>query len=294
MLQWRIKLCSSAYNMFGADGSDSHGDPMRAYLKEISGLNPLTRAEERKLALLGDKRSLDTLVVRNLKYVVRVANRYKGMGLGLSDLINEGNIGLIEAARRFDPDRKVKFITYGVWWIRQSILRALAEQSRVVRLPVKQAGLIKKITRAVSKLKQKNQKEPDMEELAKELRMKQTTLEAVMRVFREYMSLDSPLSDEEGSVRFIDMMEADPDHSVEDDFITLCLHHDIDRLLGGLPVKEEEVLRLRFGFDEPPMTLEEVGKRVGLTRERVRQIEKSAKLKLRSRHNLSLLEDYLS
>ena len=171
--------------LFG-DGSGSHGDPMRAYMNEISDLNPLTRAEERKLALLGDKKSLDTLVVRNLKYVVRVANRYKGMGLGLSDLINEGNIGLIEAARRFDPERKVKFITYGVWWIRQSILRALAEQSRVVRLPVKQAGLIKKITRTVSNLKQKNQKEPTIEELAKELSMKPATLEAVMRVFREY------------------------------------------------------------------------------------------------------------
>ena len=275
------------------DGSDSHGDPMRAYMKDIGNLNPLTRAEERKLALLGDKKSLDTLVVRNLKYVVRVANRYKGMGLGLTDLINEGNVGLIEAARRFDPERKVKFITYGVWWIRQSILRALAEQSRVVRLPVKQAGLIKKITRTVSNLKQKNQKEPSIEELAKELSMKPATLEAVMRVFREYSSLDSPLSGEEGSATFIDLMEADPEHSVEDDFISLCLHHDIERALNDLPGKEEEVLRLRFGFDEPPMTLEEVGRRVGLTRERVRQIEKSGKTKLRSWHNLSLLEDYL-
>lgn len=279
--------------MFFGDGTSSHGDPVHAYLSEIGGINPLTRAEERELALTGDKASLDKLVVRNLKYVVSVANRYKGLGMSLSDLINEGNIGLIEAAKRFDPERKVKFITYAVWWIRQGILRALADQARVVRLPVKQAGLIKKITLTISRLTQINRKEPPIEEVAKELHMKPATLEAVMRVYREYMSLDSPLTNEEGSVRFIDMIVSDPEHSIEGDFIALCLHHDIERLLRDLPEKEEQVLRLRFGFDEPPLTLEMVGVRIGLTRERVRQIEKSGKEKLRSRHNLALLEDYL-
>jgi RNA polymerase primary sigma factor len=276
-----------------SDRSEKSDDPVAFYLRDISSLNPLTREEEQRLAKRGDKKSLDTLVVRNLKYVVRVANRYKGLGMGLPDLINEGNVGLIEAAKRFDPKRDVKFITYAVWWIRQSILRALADQSRVVRLPVKQAGILKKVSLTVSRLTHENSIEPSVEEVAKELRMKPKTLEAVLRVYRDYMSLDSPLSDESDSVRFIDLLATDPEHSVEADYIALRLHHDILQLLSKLSEKEETVLRLRFGFDEPPLTLEQIGARVGLTRERVRQIEKTAKEKLRSRNNLQLLEEYL-
>lgn len=268
-------------------------DPVAQYLNEISGIEPLTKEEEGRLANHGRQVDLDTLVVRNLRFVVQVANRYKGLGMSLADLVNEGNVGLVEASRRFDPDRKVKFITYAVWWIRQSILRALSEQSRVVRLPVKQAGKLKSIIATINRLTHENKAEPAVEDVALELGMRTKSLEAILRVYRNYMSLDSPISDEEDSVRFLDLLHADHDANVEEEYITLCMRRDIHQLLNALSEKEREVLKLRFGFDEPPMTLENIGGRVGLTRERVRQIEKRAKEKLKSEHNLKILEDYL-
>ena len=268
-------------------------DTLRVYLKEIGGLSPLSRSEEEKLARSHDDESIRKLVERNLKYVVLVANQYKGMGISLADLINEGNLGMLEAARRFDPERGVKFITYAVWWIRQAILRALADQAKVVRLPMKQAGLMNKMVKTMDALTQELGREPTVEEVAEKLGQKPKTLERVMRVYRGYMSLDSPLSDDNESTRFIDMLESDPEHSVEEDFIRLCLHHDMEKLLKSLPEREEAVLRMRYGFDEPPMTLEQIGKRMGLTRERIRQIEKTAKEKLRSKTRVKKLEDYL-
>ncbi len=276
-----------------SDGSSSSkGDPLNAYLRDIRGIYPLTRDEEKRLATNGDEASLALLVERNLKYVVMVANHYKGLGISLADLINEGNIGMMEAARRFDPERGVKFITYAVWWVRQNILRALADQAGAVRLPIKQAGIIYKIAKSVERLKRKFSREPTMEELAESLGLKIKSLERVMRVYRGYMSLDSPLNDDEGT-SFLDMLESDPEHSIEDDYIRLCLHHDLEKLLRELPERQEVVLRMRYGFDEPPLTLENIGKRLGLTRERVRQIEKSAKVKLRSKIGIQILEDYL-
>ncbi len=279
--------------MYTGDGPNSSGDPLRAYLKEISGIRPLTREEEQRLAKLGDEESLKTLVVRNLKYTVLVANRYKGLGLSVSDLINEGNIGLIEAAKRFDHKRGVKFITYASWWIKQGILRALAEQAKVVRLPVKQAGLLSKVTKAIESLTRKNQREPALEEVATALGIKKKSLETVMRVYRDYLSLDSPLSAENNDVSFLDIMVSDTAPNVEEDFIRLCLHHDLEKLLTALPPRESAVLRMRYGFDEPPLTLETIGNRLGLTRERIRQLEKSASQKLRTNTNLKVLEDYL-
>lgn len=268
-------------------------DPLRSYLREISGIHPLSRSEEKQLARAHDEESLRKLVERNLKYVVMVANQYKGMGISLGDLINEGNLGMMEAAKRFDPERGVKFITYAVWWVRQSILRALADQARVVRLPMKQAGLMNKMAKSVARLTQRLSREPSLEEVAADLGIKIKSLERVMRVYRSYMSLDSPLSDNDDSTSFVDMLESDPEHSVEEDYIRLCLHHDIEALLKNLPEREEAVIRMRYGFDEPPMTLEEIGDRLGLTRERIRQIEKSAKERLRSKTGVNALEDYL-
>ncbi|VAX15114.1 RNA polymerase sigma factor RpoD [hydrothermal vent metagenome] len=273
--------------------SNFDSDPLKTYLHEISSITPLSREEEQRLARLGDEKSLHKLVERNLKYVVMVAHHYKGLGVSLADLINEGNLGMIEASRRFDPDRGVKFITYAVWWVRQSILRALAEQSRAVRLPVKQAGLLKKIACAIGELSFELKREPAMDEIANKIGIKLKALETIMWVYRGYMSLDTPLSDEEGSASFIDMLESDPEHSVEADFFRLCLHHDVDMLLGKLKKREEEVLRMRYGFDEPPMTLEKIGRKLNLTRERVRQIEKVAKGKMRSKSQIKILEDYL-
>lgn len=278
--------------MFIGKSTDSDGDSLNAYLRDISDIHPLSKAEERHLADTGDDESLRKLVERNLKYVVMVANHYKGMGISLPDLINEGNVGMMQAALRFRPDKNVKFITYAVWWVRQSIFRALAEQASVVRLPIKQAGLLSKISKAVEQLRHALSREPVLEEVAEKLMMKPVSLERVMRVYRGYMSLDSPLNDERGTL-FIDMLEADPEHSVEEDYFRLCLHHDIKKLMHKLPERQEAVLRMRYGFDEPPMTLAGIGKRLGLTRERVRQIEKSAKNKLRSAMSLTHLEDFL-
>ncbi len=294
---WRGKESFYRFNMAKSISREkiSHSDdPLQTYLSEISHINPLSREEEKRLARLGDEESLRKLVERNLKYVVMVANRYKGMGISLADLINEGNVGMIEAARRFDPERGVKFITYAVWWIRQSILRALAEQSRVVRLPVKQAGLLHKTAKAIERLTHKFSREPTMDELAKELGVRQKALGTIMRVYRGYMSLDSTLNEDGSAVTFMDMLESDPTHSVEEDFIRLCLHHDMEKLLRALPEREEEVLKLRYGFNAPPMTLENIGSRLGLTRERVRQIERAAKVRLRSKSGIKILEDYLS
>ncbi|MBI4827570.1 MAG: RNA polymerase sigma factor RpoD/SigA [Nitrospinae bacterium] len=271
---------------------DEDVNPLQAYLKDIRGIHPLTREEEVTLARTKTDAALGKLVERNLKYVVKVAHRYKGMGLSLTDLINEGNIGLMEAARRFDPERGVKFITYAVWWIRQSILQALSDQARIVRLPAKQAGLIFKVARAIEDLAQKLTREPTREELAAALGIKEETLLTIMRVYRNYMSLDTPLSGED-TTEFIDMLESETATSVEEDFIQLCLRHDIEKLLGGLDARGEKVLRLRFGFDGPPMTLEQIGGVLGLTRERIRQLEKEAKRKLMTLAGIKALEEYL-
>lgn len=267
-------------------------DSFRAYLKDISGLTPLTQAEEAKLASDGGADAIRKLVERNLKYVVMVANRYKGMGMSMSDLVNEGNIGMITAARRFKSEKGVKFITYASWWVRQSILRALAEQARVVRLPIKQAGLLSRITRAVESLTKELRREPRVDEVARRLRIKLATLETILRVYRDYISLDSPVSDD-NRLSYMDNLQSDADVSLEEDFIRLCLHHDMMKLLDELPQREAAVLRMRYGFEDPPMTLDEIGKLIGLTRERVRQIEKAAKEKLRAKTKVRILEDYL-
>lgn len=267
-------------------------DSLKTYLKDIRRLDPLTRAEEMDLARDGGEDAIHKLVERNLKYVVMVANRYKGMGMSMSDLVSEGNIGILTAAHRFKSDRGVKFITYASWWVRQSILRALAEQARVVRLPLKQAGLLSRITRAVESLTRELNREPRVDEVARRLLIKLSTLEIILRVYRDYISLDSPISDD-NRLSYMDILRPETETSLEEDFIRLCLHHDMARLLDELPARDAEVLRMRYGFDDAPMTLEEIGKRMGLTRERVRQIEKAAKERLRAKTKIRILEDYL-
>jgi len=268
---------------------------LQSYLAEIRDIMPMTKAEELALARVGDEKSQQELVRRNLKYVVMVANRYKGLGLSVTDLINEGNIGMIEASKRFDPERHVKFITYAVWWIRQAIMQALSDHARIVRLPVKQAGLMQKITHKIEEMTKANCKEPTLEELSEAMGLKASSLETVMRVYRTYVSLDTPLNgDDDSSVDFLDMMESQGQSSIEEDFIQLCLHHDVEKMLDGLSERERQVIKLRYGFDAPPMTLEAIGEKLKLTRERIRQIEKNAKEKLRARTGARILEEYLS
>lgn len=266
-------------------------DPLVAYLREIRDISPLSRNEEVALAEKGDVGSLNELVQRNLKYVVLVANRYKGCGLSLSDLINEGNIGLIQAAKRFDPTRGVKFITYGIWWIRQSIMHALAEKSQAVKLPIKQLAMAYKIGEVYHFLFNRLERDPTLEEISQELKWKSKDVESVLRASRSYLSLDAPLqSDEETS--FVDLIRS-TEEDVEDDFFKKSLYRDVEDLLHELSQREQDVIRWRYGFDGPPLTLQEIGDRLMISRERVRQIERIAKQKLRAKAMVKTLDDYL-
>lgn len=272
------------------------GDTLAMYLKEIRNIPVLEREQERELAVriqAGDKQALNQLVRSNLKYVVSVANKYRGCGLSLEDLINEGNIGLIQAAKRFDPEKGVKFITYGVWWIRQAIMHALAEQAGTVRLPIKQAGILYKIGEKYQKLRQSLGREPTSEEVARGVGLEEEEVEAVLRVFRNYLSLDSPIS-EADDTSHLDMLEATDRASVEEDIIKNSLAGEMAEILQKLPPREQQILRMRFGFDGEPMTLEEIGKKMGLSRERIRQIEKKAKRRLKASAKSKALRDYLN
>ncbi|MEK6589461.1 MAG: RNA polymerase sigma factor RpoD/SigA [Nitrospinota bacterium] len=264
-----------------------------AYLKEISCLKPLSRKEEKILAERRDQWSLNELVIRNLKYVVSVANRYKGCGLSLHDLISEGNLGLIQAAKRFDPLRGVKFITYAVWWIRHAIMHALAEQSGSVRLPIKQAGLLYKIGLKYKDLFQLYERDPTVEEIARELGIHSKEVESIMRVYRSHLSLDAHLS-EDDDTSYIDMLEDTTGPSLEEELMQSSLKKEIDDLINKLSPREKKILKMRFGFQGEPMTLKEIGKKIGLSRERIRQIEKRAKFKLLSKAETKALRDYLN
>jgi RNA polymerase primary sigma factor len=246
-----------------------------------------------KLARKGDQKAIQGLVEANLRFVVKVANRFSGAGPSLLDLINEGNIGLLQAARRFDPARNVKFISYAVWWIRQGIMQMLAEQGGPTRLPLKQAGLLYKLRRKTEELTKAHDREPTPKELAAALGVKVREIEEIQRVARRPVSLDSPIT-EDSETAYMDLMSDEDAPAVDHDLLESSLRGEIAGLLGNLAPREREVIELRFGIaTEETMTLEEVGRKLGLSRERIRQIEKKAKKKLqrlaRSRH----LADFL-
>jgi RNA polymerase primary sigma factor len=237
-------------------------------------------------------KALHELVRRNLKYVVTVANKYRGCGLSLQDLIEEGNIGMIQAAKRFDGKRNVKFITYAVWWIRQAIMHSLAEQSGTVRLPIKQAGKLYKIERKYKSLTQELEREPTTSEVAEDLGYKVDDIENIMRAYRTHLSLDTPLRDDDVTP-YLDLLE-NPDYIPYDDQIMKAsLHDKVDNMLKHLSKREEQIIRMRFGFNGETRTLEDIGKEIGLSRERVRQIEKRAKARLKSRSASESLEEHL-
>ncbi len=271
-------------------------DSLSSYLKEIRGIPVPTRDEEQRLArdmIKGSREAMDQLIQGNLKYVVSVANKYKGCGLSLLDLINEGNIGLIQAAKRFDPDKGVKFITYAVWWIRQSIMHALAVQSGTVRLPMKQAGKLYKIGEKYQEFRQAKEREPTTDELAKELDQTVEEIDNILRVYRNHLSLDAPIT-EGDDTRYLDMLESKDMPSIEEGLVRSSLASEVNALLQELSPREQEILKMRFGFNGDPMTLEEIGKKIGLSRERIRQIETKAKRRLRARAQMKALHDYLN
>ena len=268
-----------------AKSEGSNHDPLTQYMAEIGKIKILTREEEIKLAesiKAGDSKAIQEMVRRNLKYVVTVANKYRGLGISLQDLIEEGNIGLIQAAKRFDVSRNVKFITYAVWWIKQAIMHSLAEQSGTVKLPVKQAGKVLKMNKRSQQMLQDLEREPTQSELAKDLGYQDEEVSSIMRAYRTHLSLDSPLKDS-ADTPYLDLLENQSLIPFDDQLMQASLSAKVDELLEDLSEREKLTLKMRFGFLGEVRTLEEVGIEIGLSRERVRQIEKKAKLKLKSK-----------
>jgi RNA polymerase primary sigma factor len=266
------------------------------YLHEIGKVELLSAEEEVELAKKirkGDRDSLNALIQSNLRFVVSVAKQYQNQGLSLPDLINEGNLGLIKAAERFDETRGFKFISYAVWWIRQSILQALAEQSRIVRLPLNKIGSINKINKAINKLEQQFQREPTIEELAEMMESKPYLIEDAMNFSNIHVSMDAPLRDEELNNMY-DVMLNEDSPSPDTELIDGSLRKEIERSLSTLSQREADILRYYFGLNNyPPHTLEEIGDEFGLTRERVRQIKEKAIKKLKNQYRNRLLKAYL-
>lgn len=266
------------------------------YLEEIGGYSPLSPQEEIELARRirqGDAQALDKLVKANLRFVISVAKEYQGQGLPLQDLISEGNLGLIKAAQRFDETRGFKFISYAVWWIRQSILQALAEQSRVVRLPLNRVGAINKVGRALEELEKEYGREPSMEELADKMEMTANEVADVLKTSARHLSLDEPFKEDEGN-SLLDVIESDRYEPPDGELMRESLRVEIDKVLSTLKPREAEIIRLYFGLDgDRPLTLEEIGEHFKLTRERVRQIKEKALRRLRHRSRLEPLRKYL-
>ncbi len=266
------------------------------YLEEIGGFSPLRPEEEIDLARrirTGDEEALDLLVKANLRFVISVAKDYQGQGLPLQDLISEGNLGLIKAAQRFDETRGFKFISYAVWWIRQSILQALAEQSRVVRLPLNRVGAINKIGRALESLEKVFGREPSMDEVASKMEMSTYEVSDVIKTSARHLSLDEPFKEENGN-SLLDVIESDRYSPPDSTLMKESLQVEIDKILSTLKPREAEIIRLYFGLEgDRPLTLEEIGEHFRLTRERVRQIKEKALRRLRHRSRLEPLRKYL-
>ena len=265
------------------------------YLQEIGHEELLTTDEEVELAQRirkGDKRALERLTKANLRFVVSVAKQYQNQGLSLPDLINEGNVGLIKAAAKFDETRGFKFISYAVWWIRQSILQAIAEQSRLVRLPLNQVGSVNKITRELNKFEQEHERKPSVDEIAERVDLPEDKIADAMKANSRHVSMDAPIADGEDS-SMIDFLSGDSSNT-DRELAIESLKAEVSRILKLLTDKEQKVLRAFFGIDgSPEMTLDEIGEKYNLTRERVRQIKEKALRRLRHNTKNKLLKSYL-
>ncbi|MGQ4806766.1 RNA polymerase sigma factor SigA [Candidatus Entotheonellaceae bacterium PAL068K] len=271
-------------------------DSLSAYLAEMRRKPVPTPDEEVTLGRRighGDEQARHELIERNLRFVVQVAGKYKGYGLPLVDLINEGNLGLMYAARKFDPERGVRFITYAVWWIRQAIVHALAEGGNAVRLPLKQAEALSKLRQKFEELRQQDGVEPNAEDLAQALEMKPEEVEDLLRVCRPQLSLDAPIKNNSDTTQ-LDYMKSGNIPSSEEAFFHSSMIHEVHALLNHLDSREANILRARFGFDGKPQSLAAIGRELGLSRERVRQIERRARNKLRVMAKQRALNYYLN
>jgi RNA polymerase primary sigma factor len=266
------------------------------YLQEIGKVDLLTPDEEVTLAQRireGDQFALEKLTKANLRFVVSVAKQYQNQGLSLGDLINEGNLGLIKAAKRFDETRGFKFISYAVWWIRQSILQALAEQSRIVRLPLNRVGSLNKITKSFSELEQKFEREPSPEEIAEVLELTTSEVVDTLKISGRHVSVDAPFVQGEEN-RLLDVLENEDEESPDTGLMTDSLRKEVQRALSTLTKREADVITLYFGLNgEHSLTLEEIGEKFNLTRERVRQIKEKAIRRLRHTSRSKALKPYL-
>jgi len=267
------------------------------YLREISRYPLLAREDEVELAKRihdGDEEALDKLVRSNLRFVVSVAKKYQNQGVSLSDLINEGNLGLIRAAHKFDETKGIKFISYAVWWIRQAILQALAEQSRIVRVPLNRAGTLHRIGKRSSALQQELGREPTVEEIADGMDISQDEVAKTLSISQTHLSLDAPLTPGEDN-KLLDYLPDTQNPGPDDRTFERALSNSIETVLGSLKDREAKILRLYFGLDNnEPMTLEEIGGLLGITRERVRQIKEKALARLRHVSRARSLESFLA
>ncbi len=271
---------------------------LEKYLKDISKEELLKPEEEAELARRiqkGDAEALERLTRANLRFVVSVAKQYQNHGLPLSDLINEGNLGLIKAAEKFDEKRGFKFISYAVWWIRQSIMQALVEQSRIIRLPLNKVGSFNKVSKAMTDFEQQYQREPTNEELEEILDIDKEEINEVVKSALKHQSTDAPMSSEEESGTLLDVLAQDEENQVEQDMLDDSLKKEIKRVLTILPSRDADIIKTYFGLDGGVgLTLEEIGDQFGLTRERVRQIKERSLRRLRRATSSKSLKSYLS
>lgn len=265
------------------------------YLQEIGHEELISAEEEVELARrikTGDRKALEKLTKANLRFVVSVAKQYQNQGLSLPDLINEGNIGLLKAAEKFDETRGFKFISYAVWWIRQSILQAIAEQGRVVRLPLNQVGSVNRINKVLSKFEQENERRPSVDEIADKTDFPHEKIEDVLKVNTRQVSVDAPMADGDGT-SMIDFMQSDSDSSTDEELLKESLRAEIASALSVLNDRERNVIEAFYGINQPECTMEEIGKKYGLTRERVRQIREKAIRRLKQNTQNKMLKAYL-
>lgn len=275
--------------------TNRESESLEKYLQEISKEEMISIEEEVELAQRikkGDRKALERLTRANLRFVVSVAKQYQNQGLSLPDLINEGNVGLIKAAEKFDETRGFKFISYAVWWIRQSILQAIAEQSRIVRLPLNQVGSVNKINRMLNKFEQENERRPSLEEISEETNLPEDKVDEAMSANTRHVSVDAPFTDgDEGSL--LDILVNDNSPMADLQLVKESLQAEIKQALSILNDRERNVIEAFFGINGPELTLEEIGEKFGLTRERVRQIKEKAIRRLREGTKNKMLKAYL-
>jgi len=275
--------------------TNRNSDSLEKYLHDIGKEELITPEEEVELAKRikkGDQEALEKLTKANLRFVVSVAKQYQHQGLSLPDLINEGNLGLIKAAKKFDETKGFKFISYAVWWIRQCILQALAEQSRIVRLPLNKIGALNKINKAFSQLEQEHEREPSPDEVANNLDLPEDKVASTLELSGRHLSVDAPFQDgEENSL--LDVLQNHDSPDTDGNLISESLSQEIERTLNTLPEKESNVIRSFYGIGKKQMSLEEIGESIGISRERTRQIKEKAIKHLRQKTKNRLLKTYL-